>query len=58
MRREDEARSKLSLSWLMLCFSFCSDARRLMLTWITEQVLYTGVHLSRLHIMHYNVRGS
>lgn len=33
MRRDEDARSNPSLSWLIFCFSFCSDALSVMLIW-------------------------
>lgn len=42
MRRDDEARNKPSSSWPMFCFSFCSDARSVMLIWKDRKYSHTN----------------
>lgn len=47
IRRDDDARSKLSFSWEMLCLSFCNDALSVMLIWNKDmhwQSIIIGLH--------------
>lgn len=55
MRRDDDARSNPSFSWLIFCFSFCSDALSVMLIWkhrqYSVQIIIFGrsVHNNVIH---------